>query len=71
MNRSDKTETISFDLNAVGLDHAEGYSYRDLWAKKDFSKTTKDALNFEVPPHGVIVLTLDGTSKPFNIFQNK
>lgn len=71
LNRSEKKETISFDLNAVGLDHAEGYTYRDLWAKKDFSNTTKDALNFEVPAHGVVVLTLDGTSKPFNIFQNK
>ncbi len=71
LNRSDKTQTISFDLNAVGLDHSEGYSYRDLWAKKDFENTTKDALNFEVPSHGVVVLTLDGISKPFNFFQNK
>ena len=71
LNRSDKTETMSFDLNTVGLDAQAGYSYRDLWAKKDFDKTTKDTLSFEVPAHGVVVLTLDGISKPFNIFQNK
>ena len=71
LNRSDKTETISFDLNTVGLDASEGYTYRDLWAKKDFEKTTKEKLSFEVAPHGVVVLTLDGVSKPFNIFQNK
>ncbi|MBJ7879823.1 glycoside hydrolase family 27 protein [Gelidibacter salicanalis] len=71
LNRSDKTETMSFDLNTVGLDHNQGYSYRDLWAKKDYEKTKKEALSFEVPPHGVVVLTLSGTSKPFNIFQNK
>jgi alpha-galactosidase len=71
LNRSTKTETMSFDLNTVGLDHTEGYSYRNLWAKKDFDKTTKDSLSFEVPPHGVVVLSLKGTAKPFNIFQNK
>ena len=71
LNRSNKTETISFDLNSVGLDASEGYSYRDLWAKKDYAQSTKDALNFEVPAHSVVVLTLDGVSKPFNIFQNK
>ena len=71
LNRSDKTETISFDLNTVGLDASEGYTYRDLWAKKDFEKITKEKLSFEVAPHGVVVLTLDGVSKPFNIFQNK
>ena len=71
LNRSDKTETISLDLNTVGLDASEGYSYRDLWAEKDFDKTTNEGLSFEVAPHGVVVLTLDGVSKPFNIFQNK
>lgn len=71
LNRSNKTETISFDLNSVGLDALEGYSYRDLWAKKDFENTTKEALSFEVAPHGVVVLTINGTMKPFNVFQNK
>lgn len=71
LNRSDKTETISFDLTTVGLEASKGYNYRDIWAKKDFEATTKESLSFEVPSHGVIVLTIDGTSKPFNVFQNK
>lgn len=71
LNRSDKTETMSFNVNTVGLDPSEGFVYRDLWAKKDFQKTNQEELTFEVPAHGVVVLTLDGVSKPFNIFQNK
>lgn len=71
LNRSDKTETMTFNIDTVGLDASEGYSYRNIWEQKDFEKTNKDALSFEVPAHGVVVLTFDGTSKPFNIFQNK
>ncbi|RXJ49985.1 glycoside hydrolase family 27 protein [Gelidibacter gilvus] len=71
LNRSEKAATISFDLDTIGLDASESYSYRDLWAKKDFETSTKKTLSFEVAPHGVVVLKLDGVSKPFNIFQNK
>lgn len=71
LNRSDKTANIAFDIDTVGLDPAPGYSYRDVWAKKDYNKTTTKTQTFEVAPHGVIVLVLSGTSKPFNIFQNK
>ena len=71
LNRSDKAATISFDLNTVGIDVSKGYNYRDLWAKKDFERSQNKTVTFEVPKHGVVVLTIDGTSKPFNIFQNK
>lgn len=71
LNRSDKPTTMTFDLNTVGLDASKGYTYRDLWAKQDYGSTTKNTLSFEVPAHGVVVLSLSGTSKPFNIFQNK
>jgi len=71
LNRSDKTATISFDLNTVGINVSKGYSYRDLWAKRDFESSKKDTITFEVPKHGVVVLTIKGSSKPFNIFQNK
>ena len=71
LNRSNKIETISFNLDSVGIDATKGYSYRDLWAKKDFKKTEKETLAFEVPKHGVVVLSITGTSKPFNVFQNK
>ncbi|WP_299398769.1 glycoside hydrolase family 27 protein [uncultured Gelidibacter sp.] len=71
LNRSEKAATMTFDLDTVGLDASKGYHYRDLWAKQDFESTTKEVLSFEVPAHGVVVLSLTGTSKPFNIFQNK
>lgn len=71
LNRSNKAETISFNLNSVGIDVSKGYSYRDLWAKKDFENSKIDTLSFEVPKHGVVVLSITGTSKPFNVFQNK
>jgi hypothetical protein len=71
LNRSDNTESISFDLDTVGIDFTKEYTYRDLWAKKDFDKTNEKSLSFEVPKHGVVVLLIEGVSKPFNVFQNK
>lgn len=71
LNRSNKTETISFDLDTVGIDITKGYTYRDLWEKKDYPKTNKKSLSFDVPKHGVVVISIEGTSKPFNVFQNK
>ena len=71
LNRSNKTATINFDLKTVGIDASKGFSYRDLWAKKDFASSKNNTVSFEVPKHGVVVLTVDGTSKPFNVFQNK
>lgn len=71
LNRSDKTESITFDLDTVGIDIAKGYTYRNLWAKKDYKKTNEKSLSFEVPKHGVVVLKVEGTSKPFNVFQYK
>ncbi|WP_240915518.1 glycoside hydrolase family 27 protein [Polaribacter sp. 20A6] len=71
LNRSNEIANISFDLDQVGLDASKGYTFRDVWAKKDYDKTTTETWTFEVAPHGVVVLTIDGTSKPFNVFQNK
>ena len=70
LNRSNKTATINFDLKTVGIDASKGFSYRDLWAKKDFASSKNNTVSFEVPKHGVVVLTVDGTSKPSNVFQN-
>ena len=71
LNRSKKTQEISFNVDSVGINVAKGYSYRDIWAKKDYVKTNKKSLSFSVPSHGVVVLKIDGVSKPFNVFQNK
>ena len=71
MNRSDKKETISFKLNTVGIDNLKEYSMRDLWARKDFKPSKDEEVSFEVPAHGVVVLKIIGTMKPYNVFQFK
>ena len=69
LNRSDKKATISFDLKQVGIDSGKGYSMRDLWEKKNYASSTNKEVNFQVPAHGVVVLTIEGVSLPFNVFQ--
>ncbi|MCR8668715.1 glycoside hydrolase family 27 protein [Aestuariibaculum sp. M13] len=71
LNRSNKAATISFDLDIIGIDETKGYTYRNLWEKKDYPQTNLKSLSFQVPKHGVVVLSIEGTSKPFNIFQYK
>lgn len=71
LNRSDEVANLAFDIETIGLDPSKGYSYRDLWAKKDYDQTKTETQTFEVAPHGVVVLTLDGSSIPFNVFQKK
>ncbi|MND46155.1 Alpha-galactosidase A precursor [compost metagenome] len=71
LNRSSKNDTIVLDLNAVGIDPDKGYIMRDLWSKKDYPFTRDQKQKFEVLPHGVIVLKIKGSMKPFNVFQYK
>lgn len=69
LNRSEKAGNITFELDSVGIAAKEGYTMRDLWAKKDYPKSEESGQSFKVPAHGVIVLKIVGKSKPFNVFQ--
>jgi len=71
LNRSDKKETLTFDMNTIGINSKDGYTLRDLWSKEDFKKSTEESVSFKVPKHGVVVLYVNGTSKPYNAFQKK
>ncbi|SFG39392.1 Alpha galactosidase A [Pontibacter chinhatensis] len=71
LNRSDKSATIALQPDSVGLDAAKGYTMRDLWAKKDFTVSIAKEVSFDVPAHGVVVLKLEGVSRPYNVFQYK
>ena len=71
LNRTKKEAEISFEPDSLGLVSAKGYTIRDLWAKKDFAKSDSKKVTLKVPAHGVVVLKLEGTSKPFNVFQYK
>lgn len=69
LNRSSKTEVVTFNVDSVGIDTTNGYTIRDLWKHQDRTSTTSKTQSFEVPAHGVITLKITGKSKPFNVFQ--
>lgn len=71
LNRSNKQDIISFKLEAVGIDAVNGYTMKDLWSKKIYSKSIRDSVTIEVPKHGIVVLKIKGKSLPFNVFQYK
>lgn len=71
LNRTKTQATISFEPDSLGLKADEGYSMRDLWAKKDFPVSHDKKVSFTVPAHGVVVLKLKGSARPFNVFQYK
>ncbi|WP_230679908.1 glycoside hydrolase family 27 protein [Pontibacter rufus] len=71
LNRSGKEAAITFHPDSLGLDAAKGYTMRNLWEKKDYAASTKKEVSFDVPAHGIVVLRVSGTSRPFNVFQYK
>lgn len=71
LNRSESPADVSFSLAQVGIDASKGYSMRDLWIKKDYSRSMEKERVFRVPGHGVVTLLIKGTSLPFNVFQMK
>jgi len=70
LNRAEEEKTISFNVDSLGLIAEKGYIMHDVWTKKDYIKQTKGKHTLEVPAHGIIVLTVKGTSRPFNVFQH-
>ncbi|MCJ8165701.1 glycoside hydrolase family 27 protein [Pontibacter sp. E15-1] len=71
LNRSDQEAVITFQPDSVGLVAAKGYRMRALWENKDYAVSTKKEASFDVPAHGIVVLRVTGTAKPFNVFQYK
>jgi len=69
LNRSNASSKITFELKDVGISSSVGYTYRELWAKKDFPESTQFTQTFDVPSHGVIVLKIKGKSQDNNVFQ--
>jgi len=69
LNRSEDTETISFDLKSVGLDAPKGYTIKDLWTKETFPTSTQEKVSRKVPGRGIVVLKIKGASLAFNVFQ--
>ncbi len=71
LNRSEAPKSMEFELEAVGIDATQGYTYRDLWLKHTSETLSDTSLCFDVPAHGVVVLRLKGQSKPYNVYQYK
>jgi hypothetical protein len=63
LNRSDAEKAFSFRLDEIGLKATEGYALRDCWERKTLgTQLTDTTIRQTVPPHGVVVLRLTGTS---------
>lgn len=71
LNRSEQPSAISFDLSSIGINSSAGYTLRDIWKKHDQATATAENISREVPGHGIVVLKIKGTAKPFNVFQYK
>ena len=71
LNRTNKPDTIRFNISSVGLDPQKGYVMRDLWTKKNNPLFKDEQVSCEVPAHGVVVLKINGVMNPFNPFQFK
>lgn len=71
LNRSDKPEEISFQLETIGLKAAAAYTAKDLWTKENFASTTHQTIKRRVPAHGFVVLEIKGKALPYNVFQYK
>lgn len=71
LNRSEQSSAISFDLSSIGIKSSAGYTLRDIWKQKDYGTSTAEIISKEVPGHGIVVLRIKGTAKPFNVFQYK
>jgi len=71
LNRSTTAESISLDIDDIGILSVQGYQIRDLWKRKDYDLTNTKTTSFEVPAHGVVTLKIIGKSKPFNVFQQE
>lgn len=69
LNRSDQPKTMTFSLMDVAIDPAKGYSIRDCWKHETAPVSEASSVSYQVPPHGVVVLTITGTNPPFNVFQ--
>ena len=73
LNRSTQPAPISFTPEEIGIAAASSYAVRDLWKRETLAASTSEPLqSFSVPPHGVVVLRIQGQSTlnaPFSTSQ--
>lgn len=70
LNRTEKPQDYTFCVKEIGLNPLLGYTQKDLWTKEEYPYSTESKISHELPPHGIVVLHLKGTSAPNNFFQS-
>ncbi len=71
LNTKNEPATVTLDIDILGINASKQYTIRDLWKQEDLNFSATDNHTFQLPPHGVIVLAVQGTSVPFNRFEKK
>lgn len=71
LNRSQKRQEISINVDSLGLKANKGYTIREVWKKTTAQNQHKMKQKYMVEPHGIVVLRLEGSAQPFNVFQEK
>ncbi len=71
LNRSEKPDSISFDLASIGVEAIATYTMLDLWTKEAYPSSTNGTITMQVPGHGIVVLKVKGKAIPYNVFQYK
>jgi Alpha-galactosidase len=71
LNRSKETKNITCSMDSVGINATKGYTVKDLWTKEKCSTAKAEEIVKQVPPHGIVVLRIEGEALPFNVFQYK
>ena len=71
LNRANEKTSIEINMDSIGIDASKGYILRDVWTKTTSPKSNNKTQKFELQPHSVIVLKINGVSKPYNVFQTK
>ncbi len=69
LNRSKSSQKIAFSIDSVGLKANKGYIVHNAWDKSTSKKQTSTTLEYQVAPHGIVVLIIKGKARPFNVFQ--
>lgn len=71
LNRSKQGQSIAFMIGDVGIEASKGYMLKDLWTNEICDTASDIEVSRMVPGHGVVVLKINGVSKPYNVFQFK
>ncbi len=69
LNRTTTNQKYEVNMGKIGISADKGYTVKDLWSKEEFPISRDSMITKEIPPHGVVVLKLEGTSKPYNCYQ--